>query len=122
MVDLKKARQNLENRYESKRISARARFDKATLDCSAIVCMISAKYRPERIYQWGSLLHSERFDENSDIDLAVEGIIEPEAFFDLIGEAMKLSNIHLDIVQIEKIEPEFATSIRESGRVVYERS
>jgi hypothetical protein len=34
---------------------------------------------------------------------------------------MKLTRFSLDIVQIEKIEPEFADSIRQSGKVVYER-
>jgi len=35
---------------------------------------------------------------------------------------MKLTHFPLDIVQIEKIEPEFAQSIRQNGRVVYERT
>jgi predicted nucleotidyltransferase len=84
--------------------------------------MIASEYRPRRIYQWGSLLHPERFNENSDIDLAVEGIIDAETFFKLLGDAMKLTSFPLDIIQIEKIEAEFAETIRLSGKIVYERS
>jgi predicted nucleotidyltransferase len=83
---------------------------------------MESKYRPVRIYQWGSLLHPERFDENSDIDLATEGITDAETFFNLLGEAMALTGFSLDIVQIEKIEPEFADAIRHSGKVIYERT
>ena len=53
---------------------------------------------------------------------AVERIPGAESFFNLLGDAMKLTRLSLDIVQIEKIEIEFADSIRESGMVVYERA
>jgi hypothetical protein len=32
-----------------------------------------------------------------------------------------LSNFQIDIVQMEKIEPEFAQLIKEKGKVIYER-
>ena len=57
----------------------------------------------------------------SDIDIAVEGITSAEAFFAMYGDAEALTNFPLDIVQIEKIEKLHAQSIREKGRVVYER-
>jgi predicted nucleotidyltransferase len=122
MVDVKKARKNIDSRYEAKKLHSMELFNVASKDAAAIRHLIESKYRPKRIYQWGSLLHPERFDENSDIDLAVEGITDAETFFNLLGEAMKLSRIPLDIVQIEKIEPEFAEAIRLSGKVVYERT
>ncbi len=122
MIDLKKARGNIDRRYEAARQRAVEDFTVAARDCSAIVKMIESKYLPKRIYQWGSLLHPERFDENSDIDLAVEGITDAETFFALLGDAMKLTQFPLDIVQIEKIEKEFAEAIRQSGKVVYERT
>jgi|WetSurMetagenome_2_1015567.scaffolds.fasta_scaffold173139_2 hypothetical protein len=36
--------------------------------------------------------------------------------------AMNLTRFKLDIVQIEKMEPEFADAVRESGKLVYERT
>jgi predicted nucleotidyltransferase len=98
------------------------RFTAATHDARVIVTMIASEYRPRRIYQWGSLLHPDRFDENSDIDLAVEGITDAETYFKVLGDAMKLTSFPLDIIQIEKIEAEFAETIRLSGKIVYERS
>jgi len=97
-------------------------FEKAENDCRNIVTMIIEKYSPKRVYQWGSLLHPDQFREYSDIDLAVEGITDVEIFFSLIGDAMRLTRFHLDIVQIEKIEPEFAESIITRGKTVYERT
>lgn len=122
MVDLTKARTNINDRYANRKMRAMERFNAASLDAGVIVQAILSKYKPQRIYQWGSLLHPERFNENSDIDLAVEGITDAETFFSLLGDAMKLTRFSLDIVQIEKIEVEFALSIRQSGKVVYERS
>lgn len=82
--------------------------------------MIIGKYRPRRIVQWGSLLHSEHFDEHSDIDIATEGILDAETWFALLGDAMELTRFPLDIVQLEKIEPEFAAQILRKGNVVHE--
>jgi predicted nucleotidyltransferase len=122
MIDLIKARKNINCRFESRRQLCIKRFNAAAGDADMIVKMIETKYRPQRVYQWGSLLHPERFDENSDIDFAVEGITDAETFFRLLGDAMKLTQYPIDIVQIEKIEVEFADAIRQSGKIVYERS
>jgi predicted nucleotidyltransferase len=122
MVDPTTARKNINRRYEAKNRRSIELFNEATKDAVAIRRLIESKYRPQRIYQWGSLLHPERFDENSDIDFAVEGITAPETFFSMLGDAMKLTRLPLDIVQIEKIEIEFADAIRQSGMVVYERA
>jgi len=97
------------------------RFEQAWRDARAIIALLIAKYRPERIYQWGSLLDRRRFWERSDIDIAVEGILKPSEFFALFGEADQLTSLPVDLVALEKIEPEFAETIRTQGRLVYER-
>jgi predicted nucleotidyltransferase len=93
----------------------------AEADVSAIVHMIVDKYRPIRIYQWGSVLRPGGFRGYSDIDIAVEGITDPQAFFLMLGEAQALTHFPLDLVQIEKIAPEYAEDIRQKGKIVYER-
>ena len=55
------------------------------------------------------------------IDRAIVDITNAETFFNLFGDAMKLTRFPLDIVQMEKIKPEFAQGIRENGKVLYER-
>ena len=62
-------------------------------------------------FVWGSLLDSESFDEHSDIDIAVEGVATAEDFFALYGEAIKMPEFSLDLVQFEKIDPEHRKSI-----------
>jgi predicted nucleotidyltransferase len=121
MIDISKARKNITMRYEAELQRNCQLFYDATRDCATIVRLLEQKYHPYKIYQWGSLLNPARFNEHSDIDLAIEGITNAEIFFSLLGDAMKLTRFSLDIVQIEKIEPEFADSIRQSGKVVYER-
>lgn len=122
MIDIAKARRNIAQRYEAKQERNRQLFRDATRDCATIVRLLEQKYHPHKIYQWGSLLDPQKFNEHSDIDLAIEGITNAETFFSLLGDAMNLTSFPLDIVQLEKIEPEFAQGIRESGKVLYEHS
>jgi len=119
-VDIRAARRNLERRWEKKRAGLDIKFEQASRDAAAIMEMIIGKYRPRRIYQWGSLLDKEKFGEHSDIDIAVEGITGAERFFALLGDAGDMTGFPLDIVQMEKIEPEFADIIRMKARVVYD--
>jgi len=93
----------------------------AVHDFQAIVEMIVRQFNPNRVYQWGSVLRPERFRSYSDIDIAVEGITQPEAYFALLGKAQAMTGFPVDIVQLEKLEPEFAEGIRREGKVVYER-
>ena len=97
------------------------RFRRASDDFSAIVSMTIRDYAPLRIWQWGSLLDRSRFSEISDIDIAVEGILGEERFFALWGAADRMTDFSLDLVQLEKIHPLHAQTIRERGRLVYER-
>ena len=51
----------------------------------------------------------------------MEGITSPQAYFDMLRAAQDLSRFPIDIVQMEKIEPEYAEDILRQGRLVYER-
>ncbi len=86
-----------------------------------MVALIARNYNPRRIYQWGSLLRPGAFKPYSDIDIAIEGVTDAERFFGLLGEVQTLSRFPLDIVQLEKIAPEYADDIRRHGKIVYER-
>ena len=118
---IKKARTRLQARYHIKQAAIKALHEQATEDCESILLMIVKLFDPLRVYQWGSLLRPGQFREYSDIDLAVEGIMSPQAYFDMLEEAQAMTRLPIDIVQMEKILPEFADSIRQYGRIVYER-
>jgi predicted nucleotidyltransferase len=119
--DMAAARLNLNRASLLRKKQLHERYAQACADFSKILAVIVEKYSPRRIYQWGSLLDESSFTEVSDIDIAVEGVTDAASFFALYGDAMRCTGFSLDIVQIEKIEPEFAEIIRSKGRVVYEK-
>lgn len=119
-IHFEKARLRLtEREREAKRRDLQLQ-EQAVADAGVIVAMIARDYHPRRIYQWGSLLRPGAFRTYSDIDIAVEGIADPERFFALLGQAQAATRFPLDIVQMEKIAPEYADDIRRNGRLVYE--
>ncbi len=109
-------------RQQARRRAERAQLHAcAAADAGRIVAMIAARYRPRRILHWGSILDPGRFQPYSDIDVAVEGLTDPERFFAMLHDAEKLTQWPLDIVQLEHVEPEYRLLILEKGKVVYER-
>lgn len=114
------ARKNLEKRERSEFARNEALRKSAARDARKIVNYIVREHHPVRIYQWGSVLHEGAFKEYSDIDIAMEGVLKAEAFFDILKMAEQLTAFPIDLVQLEKIEPEYAESIREQGKLVYE--
>ena len=98
------------------------RFERAIRDFQSIVARIISEVDPERIYQWGSLLDRNRFSEISDIDVALEGLRGPEAYFKALGIAIECTGLPVDVVEIEKVPPDVADRIRTRGRIVYERT
>jgi predicted nucleotidyltransferase len=97
------------------------RYARALADFQAITVMLITRYNPARIYQWGSLLNPTDFSEISDIDIAVEGIPDAQTFFKLYGDAWDCTDLPLDLVEIDKIDPLHAESIRKKGKLIYER-
>ncbi len=118
--DYKAAAAFLKDKAESEKERDRKLFLQAEKDAELIIEMIK-EYQPERIYQWGSLLQMDQFDINSDIDIAVEGMDSAEKFFELYGRAVAITDFSLDLVELEKINDVHRKSIRETGRLVYEK-
>lgn len=118
--DFKKAREFLENRKKNPATRNANLCKKAAADAERIITVIRTEFYPRRIYQWGSLLNPADFTEVPDIDIAVEGITEAEVFFCLLGRVMDMTEFPLDLVQLEKIEPEFRYEIETHGKLVYE--
>ena len=119
--NIQKAREFVREKQRRLEEERHVRFERAWHDFNKIIAMLINKYNPKRIYQWGSLLNEKHFSEISDIDIAVEGIKSAEEYFAMLGDAMQLTDISLDLIEIEKIEPIYAKGIREKGRIVYER-
>ena len=120
-MDTIKARQTLERRERELVAENHVLWKRASADAERILEKITAGYDLVRVWQWGSVLEPEMFRKGSDIDFAVEGVPDAPTWFRLLGDAMDLTDFPLDIVQLEKIAPEFADIIRMKGKVVYER-
>ena len=97
------------------------RYQGALNDFQQIVDMIVNKYKPKKIYQWGSLLNKDQFSEISDIDIAVEGIPDAQSYFDMLADAERLTSFPLDIVEMESIHELHKNMIIQKGVLVYER-
>ena len=119
-VDLEKVRDFLDAREEQRRRRLGQRCEQANRDFRAIVGMIVSKYKPKRIWQWGSLLRPERFSEISDIDIALEGLGSPETCFAVLRDADGMTEFPLDIVELERIHPVHAENIRKKGKLIHE--
>lgn len=119
--DIQTARRNLEQRHARRADALAARLAKAQADFAAITGMIVTKYRPRRIWQWGSLLNTRHFSEMSDIDIGIEGLQDASTIFAILEDAETMTEFPLDIVELDRMEPAFADIIRMKGRAIYER-
>lgn len=120
VIEIREAAKRFVAKEKRRRSLDRKRWEEADRDARKILdhCIRS---HPARIFQWGSVLHPDRFREWSDIDFALEGLEDPGTIFRLQAECEAMTRFPVHLVEMERIEPEYAESIRENGRVVYER-
>ena len=119
--DYDAAREFIQLKSERKRRESHDLYRKAKKDSEDIIEVIKNNFLVKRIYQWGSILNPERFDENSDIDIAIEGLDSVEDFFKLYGIALTKTSFPLDLVEIEKVDDLNRNSIIKNGKLIYER-
>lgn len=119
--DVAAARQMLLKRGASRRARCLDLASEAEKDFGRITKMLIETYHPRRIYRWGSLLHPEQFREISDIDIAVEGWDKPMTGLHALDDACRLTRFPVDLVELERIHPAHADTIRKEGKLVYDR-
>jgi len=118
--DIEAAKRFQVSRKLKKQQKVEERYKQAKADFEKICNMVIERYKPKKMFQWGSLLNKKHFSEISDIDLAIEGITNAEHFFRLISDAQKLTDLPLDIVQIEYIHPLHRSMIEKNGKLIYQ--
>ena len=70
------------------------------------------QYVIQKAYIFGSLIQPQRFNTQSDIDIAVEQI-NPDDFFSVISFISEATEIEVDVIELNKCH--FANRIRQSG-------
>jgi hypothetical protein len=80
---------------------------------------LAVRYGFNRAYVFGSLVKRGRFRENSDVDIAVEGL-NNENYFKLMADLSDQIGREVDVVQLEKHR--LREQIKESGRQWNKRS
>ena len=119
-VDSAAAARWLVDRQARRHEALRRRLQSAQKDAARIIATIATECRPRRIYQWGSLVHTERFSEISDIDIAVEGMNCDEHLLATIwSRADEMTDLHVDLVVMERLDPGRADLIRRFGTVAW---
>lgn len=79
-----------------------------------IAALLRARYAATQVIAFGSLVHPERFDERSDIDLAVAGI-SAEVFFKAWAAAGAECTFSLDLVDLHDCSPALREVIEQEG-------
>jgi predicted nucleotidyltransferase len=120
-IDLEKVKEFLRRKRETRQEELQRRLEQAQADAARIRRRLIAEIDPKRIYQWGSLVHTQRFSEISDIDFALEGLPGQAEFFHALGIAMDETDFPVDIVELEKLDAATRDEIERRGRLVYER-
>jgi predicted nucleotidyltransferase len=109
----------LRRRERARQKALDRRFRQAWRDFDRIVAYIISEHQPRSVWQWGSLLDRKRFNESSDLDIAVQGLRSAHELFEIVARAERFSDFPVDIVELEKIEPEYGELIRRKGKLVY---
>lgn len=119
--DIAAAKETMARRDRERAEARSVRWGKGRDVFERIIANIIQKYRPLRVYQWGSILDERRFTEITDIDIALEGLAGPLDGLHALADAEEMTDIAVDIVELERIHPLNAKTIREEGKLIYER-
>jgi len=120
--DIQAARENWKKRIDNRTRQRRELWEKANAEADRAIALIIERYQPKRVIQWGSVLRPERFTEISDIDIAVEGITDPETWSHLERDVLAIVSFPLHLIPFGQVIPVHQQDILSRGRVIYERT
>jgi len=98
---------------EKQKERARLR-ERAYREAQALANILYTKYSAANVYLFGSLLEKERFNENSDIDLAVEGL-PGSTFFEAVGELLLHTRFPLNLISLKNCPESLRKKIITTG-------
>ena len=104
----------VQRRWRERHDELARRQDEAWGTARRIAALLRARYGATQVVAFGSIVHPERFDERSDIDLAVAGI-SPDAFFGAWAAAGADCAFSLDLVDLRDCSPALRKLIEQEG-------
>ncbi len=105
----------IRQRWRQRQDELTRRRDAAWESARRIAMFLRARYGATQFIAFGSLIYPERFDERSDIDLAVTGI-PSHAFFGAWAAAGAGCAFSLDLVDLGDCSPALRELIAREGR------
>ncbi len=88
--------------------------EQAEQEAQALANILYTKYSAINVYLFGSLLEKGRFNENSDIDLAVEGL-PGSIFFEAVGELLLCAKFPLNLIPLKNCPESLRKKIITTG-------
>ena len=104
----------VQRRWRERHDELARRRDEAWAAAHGIAILLRSRYHATQVFAFGSIIHPDRFDERSDIDLAVAGI-SPDAFFGAWVAAGADCAFSLDLVDLRDCSPVLRKLIEQEG-------
>lgn len=104
----------IQRRWRERHNELVRRRDDAWAAARRIATLLRTHYNATQVIAFGSIVHPDRFDERSDIDLAVTGI-SPDAFFGAWAAAGTDCALSLDLVDLRDCSPALRKLVEQEG-------
>jgi predicted nucleotidyltransferase len=111
--------QRWRDRQNHQRRKNRQLATQARAECKKMIDVLVDEFGATKIILFGSLIQK-RFHQDSDIDLAVEGIAS-DSFYLALAAVNRLSQRWVDLKPLEALDPYFYQRVIDTGEVLYAR-
>lgn len=94
------------------------RYNQAVIKANLAADILKTKYSANKVLLFGSLLDDNKFDENSDIDLAISGVRD-DKFYEALGTIMQIvAPFDVDLIDINDCRESIRKSIEREGVLI----
>jgi predicted nucleotidyltransferase len=114
-------RRHWRERAERETAHRRELASRARAEARHVAQMLVREFGASRVYLFGSLAQEDRFHEQSDVDLAVEGIAQ-ERFFKAWTATGAHASAPIELVDIDEVGEPMRRLIREHGELLCDAS
>lgn len=105
-------RRRVEQELQNQQLAKQARQD-----LEKVIAILIDDFKVKKIILFGSLAKG-NFSQESDIDLAVEGV-SPSDYFHVLAQVNSMSDRWIDLKPLESLEPHFLQRVLQTGECLY---